>query len=75
MAGTGYTGEDGVEMAVSVEAAPGLWEALLVAGAEPAGLGRATPCGWRPGYPSTATNWVPELHSWMPGWRSATARA
>ena len=37
VAGTGYTGEDGVEMAVSVEAAPGLWEALLVVGAELAG--------------------------------------
>jgi aminomethyltransferase len=39
VAGTGYTGEDGVEIAVPVRAAVALWEALLVAGAEPAGLG------------------------------------
>lgn len=38
-AGTGYTGEDGVECAVPAEAAPALWRALLAAGAEPAGLG------------------------------------
>ncbi len=39
VAGTGYTGEDGVEIAVPVEAAGGLWEALVAAGAVPAGLG------------------------------------
>jgi aminomethyltransferase len=37
--GTGYTGEDGVEVLTDPEAAPGLWDALLAAGAEPAGLG------------------------------------
>jgi aminomethyltransferase len=39
VAGTGYTGEDGLEIAVPAEAAAGLWEALLGAGVEPAGLG------------------------------------
>ena len=39
VAGTGYTGEDGVEIAVPVDAAPAVWEALLAAGVEPAGLG------------------------------------
>lgn len=39
VAGTGYTGEDGVEIAVAPPAAAGLWEALVVAGATPAGLG------------------------------------
>jgi aminomethyltransferase len=39
VAGTGYTGEDGVECAVPAEAAASLWEALLAAGATPAGLG------------------------------------
>ena len=37
--GTGYTGEDGVELLVEPASAPALWEALLDAGATPAGLG------------------------------------
>ncbi len=39
VAGTGYTGEQGVEIAVPADAAPVLWEALLDAGVVPAGLG------------------------------------
>lgn len=39
VAGTGYTGEDGVELAVPVDAAPKVWEALNGAGVTPAGLG------------------------------------
>lgn len=39
VAGTGYTGEDGVEMAVAADGATALWDALVAAGAEPAGLG------------------------------------
>ncbi|MGO8872014.1 MAG: glycine cleavage system aminomethyltransferase GcvT [Acidimicrobiales bacterium] len=39
VAGTGYTGEDGVECAVPVEAAEALWTALVGAGVQPAGLG------------------------------------
>jgi aminomethyltransferase len=38
-AGTGYTGEDGFEVAVPNEAAPAMWEALADAGIAPAGLG------------------------------------
>jgi glycine cleavage system T protein (aminomethyltransferase) len=37
--GTGYTGEDGVELLLDPEDAPGVWDALLASGAEPAGLG------------------------------------
>jgi aminomethyltransferase len=37
--GTGYTGEDGVELLVAPEHAPALWDALTAAGATPAGLG------------------------------------
>ena len=37
--GTGYTGEDGVEVLVGPGAGAALWEALLEAGAAPAGLG------------------------------------
>lgn len=39
VAGTGYTGEDGIEIAVPADAAPALWTALLEAGIAPAGLG------------------------------------
>lgn len=39
VAGTGYTGEDGVECAVPNDAAPAFWQALLAAGVVPAGLG------------------------------------
>jgi aminomethyltransferase len=37
--GTGYTGEDGVEILAPPEAAAGLWDELLAGGATPAGLG------------------------------------
>ena len=37
--GTGYTGEDGVELLLAPESAPAVWDALLEGGAGPAGLG------------------------------------
>ena len=37
--GTGYTGEDGVELLLSPGDAAGVWDALLDAGVTPAGLG------------------------------------
>jgi aminomethyltransferase len=37
--GTGYTGEDGVELILQPERAAALWEALVEAGARPVGLG------------------------------------
>ena len=36
---TGYTGEDGFEIYLAPEHAPGVWRQLLAAGATPAGLG------------------------------------
>ncbi|WP_419928552.1 glycine cleavage system aminomethyltransferase GcvT [Candidatus Poriferisocius sp.] len=39
VAGTGYTGEDGVEIAVPAEAVDQLWDAVTAAGIIPAGLG------------------------------------
>jgi aminomethyltransferase len=36
--GTGYTGEDGVEILAAPDVAPALWDALLAGGAVPAGL-------------------------------------
>jgi aminomethyltransferase len=37
--GTGYTGEDGVELLVAPEHAGSVWDAVVAAGATPAGLG------------------------------------
>jgi aminomethyltransferase len=37
--GTGYTGEDGVELLVAPDAATTVWDAVVAAGATPAGLG------------------------------------
>ncbi len=37
--GTGYTGEDGVELLLDPERAADVWDALVAAGVEPAGLG------------------------------------
>ena len=39
VAGTGYTGEDGVELAVPAPAAGDVWDAVVAAGVTPAGLG------------------------------------
>jgi aminomethyltransferase len=39
VAGTGYTGEDGVEIAVPAAHAQDLWNAIVAAGVTPAGLG------------------------------------
>ena len=39
VAGTGYTGEPGIEISVPAESASDLWTALAAAGATPAGLG------------------------------------
>ncbi len=39
VAGTGYTGEDGVEISVPVSGAADLWNAVVAAGVKPAGLG------------------------------------
>jgi aminomethyltransferase len=39
VAGTGYTGEDGIEIAIPAESASSLWRALADVGIPPAGLG------------------------------------
>jgi aminomethyltransferase len=39
LAGTGYTGEDGVELLLRPEDAPAVWDAFVAAGVTPAGLG------------------------------------
>ena len=51
VAGTGYTGEIGVEIAVPSAHARALWEALLGAGVVPAGLGARDTLRLEAGYP------------------------
>jgi aminomethyltransferase len=49
--GTGYTGEDGVELFVPAEAAVDVWRAVLDAGIVPAGLGARDTLRLEMGYP------------------------
>ena len=51
VAGTGYTGEDGVELAVPAEHAIAVWDAVLAAGVEPAGLGARDTLRLEAGFP------------------------
>lgn len=51
VAGTGYTGEDGVELAVPVDAAADVWTQLLEAGVVPAGLGARDTLRLEAGFP------------------------
>jgi aminomethyltransferase len=39
IARTGYTGEDGFEITIPADEAPGVWDRLLAAGVKPSGLG------------------------------------
>jgi aminomethyltransferase len=50
-AGTGYTGEDGVEVAVPVAAAIDFWDAVMTAGIPPAGLGARDTLRLEAGFP------------------------
>jgi len=51
VAGTGYTGEDGIEIHIGADQAPALWAALLDAGITPAGLGARDLLRLEMGYP------------------------
>jgi aminomethyltransferase len=51
VAGTGYTGEDGVELHVPASVAPACWEKLLGAGLQPAGLGARDTLRLEAGFP------------------------
>ncbi len=59
VAGTGYTGEAGVEIAVPVEAASELWRSLHDAGVPPAVWAPATPFASKLPFRCTDTNSVP----------------
>jgi aminomethyltransferase len=72
--GTGYTGEDGVELFVPVEAAVAVWRALLDAGVVPAGLGARDTLRLEMGYPLHGHELGPGITplqaglGWVIGW-------
>jgi aminomethyltransferase len=74
VAGTGYTGEDGVECAVPAEGATALWDALIGAGIEEAGLGARDTLRLEAGLPlhghelSTEITPLQAGLSWVIGW-------
>jgi glycine cleavage system T protein (aminomethyltransferase) len=76
-AGTGYTGEDGVECAVPAPAAAGFWSALLGAGAVPAGLGARDTLRLEAGLPLHGHELGPGVTplqaglDWVVGWKKA----
>jgi aminomethyltransferase len=78
VAGTGYTGEDGVECAVPVDAAPAFWSALTAAGATPAGLGARDTLRLEAGLPLHGHELGPGITplqaglSWVVGWDKET---
>jgi aminomethyltransferase len=74
VAGTGYTGEDGVECAVPAEAAEAFWAAVLAAGVTPAGLGARDTLRLEAGLPLHGHELGPGITplqaglSWVVGW-------
>jgi aminomethyltransferase len=72
--GTGYTGEDGVELFVPVEAAVDVWRALLEARVVPAGLGARDTLRLEMGYPLHGHELGPGITplqaglGWVVGW-------
>jgi aminomethyltransferase len=72
--GTGYTGEDGVELFVPVEAAADVWRALLETGVVPAGLGARDTLRLEMGYPLHGHELGPGITplqaglGWVVGW-------
>ncbi len=74
VAGTGYTGEDGVECAVPVDAAEALWSALLGTGVQPAGLGARDTLRLEAGFPLHGHELGPGITplqaglGWVVGW-------
>jgi aminomethyltransferase len=73
-AGTGYTGEDGVECSVPVDAATKFWQAVMDAGVAPAGLGARDTLRLEAGFPLHGHELGPGITplqaglSWVVGW-------
>jgi aminomethyltransferase len=73
-AGTGYTGEDGVECAVPIDMAEAFWQAVLDAGIQPAGLGARDTLRLEAGFPLHGHELGPGITplqaglGWVVGW-------
>jgi aminomethyltransferase len=80
VAGTGYTGEDGVEVSVPPEAAESLWQAFLDAGVRPAGLGARDTLRLEAGLPLHGHELGPGITplqaglGWVVGWNKPDFR-
>jgi aminomethyltransferase len=74
VAGTGYTGEDGVECAVPVDRAEDFWQAVMDAGITPAGLGARDTLRLEAGLPLHGHELGPGITTlqaglgWVVGW-------
>ncbi len=83
VAGTGYTGEDGVECEVPAEVAMGFWDAVLGQGVVPAGLGARDTLRLEAGLPLHGHELGPGITplqaglGWVVGWdkKAFTGRA
>ncbi len=79
-AGTGYTGEDGLELSVPVDAAEALWAALLATGMQPAGLGARDTLRLEAGLPLHGHELGPGITplqaglDWVVGWKKPAFR-
>jgi len=80
VAGTGYTGGDGVEVAVPADAAGDLWAALLDVGVSPAGLGARDTLRLEAGLPLHGHELGPGITplnaglGWVVGWDKPSFR-
>ena len=79
-AGTGYTGEDGVECEVPAAAAPHFWDAVQASGVLPAGLGARDTLRLEAGFPLHGHELGPDITplnarlSWVVGWDKPSFR-
>jgi aminomethyltransferase len=80
VSGTGYTGEDGVEVAVPAASAPAFWDAVMAAGFAPAGLGARDTLRLEAGLPLHGHELGPGITplqaglGWVIGWKKGPFR-
>jgi aminomethyltransferase len=79
-AGTGYTGEDGLECSVPADAAPEFWQNVVDAGITPAGLGARDTLRLEAGFPLHGHELGPGITplqarlGWVVGWNKGAFR-